>query len=73
MYNSRRKPLDEAEAVMTAIWSCTNETCKGWMRSNFSFSDQPVCPQCGSGMQKGEKKLQVVENTSPKHSEAAGE
>ncbi|WP_425496005.1 cold-inducible protein YdjO-related protein [Paenibacillus lemnae] len=50
---------------MTSLWSCTNELCNGWMRDNFVFSVQPVCGQCNSLMEKGEKMLTIVANTSP--------
>ncbi|WP_274648643.1 cold-shock protein [Paenibacillus humicola] len=66
MYNSRKKPMEEIAEEMTAIWSCTNETCNGWMRDNFSFSSNPTCPQCQSPMEKGEKKLAVLVNTNPR-------
>jgi hypothetical protein len=65
MYNSRKRPLDDVPQEMTAIWSCTNEECNGWMRDNFVFSIQPTCPQCQSAMEKGERKLYVVANTCP--------
>ena len=65
MYNSRKKPMDEIPEEVTAIWSCTNEKCNGWMRDNFAFSTEPTCPQCQSVMEKGERKLAVLVNTSP--------
>jgi hypothetical protein len=68
MYNSRKKPLEDIPEEMTAIWSCTNESCKGWMRDNFAFSVQPTCIQCQSVMVKSEKKLAVLLNTSPNQS-----
>lgn len=65
MYNSRKKPMDEVVEEVTTIWSCTNDKCNGWMRDNFSFSIEPTCPQCQSAMEKSEKKLAVLVNTSP--------
>jgi ABC-type ATPase with predicted acetyltransferase domain len=65
MYISRRKPQDDIPEEITAIWSCANEKCNGWMRDNFAFSIQPTCPQCRSVMMKCEKKLSVLVNTSP--------
>lgn len=65
MYNSRKKPLEDAPTELTVIWSCSNENCKGWMRDNFAFLEAPICPQCHSKMIKDEKMLVVVENTSP--------
>lgn len=65
MYNSRKKQTEEIPMELTAIWSCSNDECKGWMRDNFVFSDVPVCPQCQSSMIKDEKMLAAVINTSP--------
>lgn len=68
MYHSRRKPLDEIPQELTPVWSCTNEKCNGWIRDNFSFSTQPICPQCQSAMAKSEKMIAVIVNTSPNQS-----
>jgi len=65
MYNSRKKNVEEVPTELTAIWSCSNEQCNGWMRDNFTFSLSPICPQCHSVMVQQEKVLEVVENTSP--------
>ena len=65
MYNSRRKPRVEIPAELTAVWSCSDEGCKGWMRDNFAFSVAPVCSLCQSDMIKSEKMLPPVMNTSP--------
>lgn len=70
MYNSRKKPLEDIPEEITAIWSCTNDSCNGWMRDNFSFAAEPVCPQCNSSMAKSEKKLTVLVNTSPNQSKS---
>ncbi|MBD2864585.1 cold-shock protein [Paenibacillus oceani] len=68
MYYSRRKPLDEIPQELTLVWSCTNDKCNGWIRDNFSFSNQPICPQCQSAMAKTEKMITVIANTSPNSS-----
>ena len=68
MYNSRKRPLEDLPEEVTSIWSCTNEQCNGWMRDNFSFSNEPTCPQCQSAMVKSEKKLSILVNTSPNQS-----
>jgi hypothetical protein len=65
MYYSRKRPHEDIPEVATAIWSCTEENCRGWMRDNFVFSVVPVCSLCQSEMVKGEKMLAVVTNTSP--------
>ncbi|MNI81670.1 hypothetical protein D3C76_1637880 [compost metagenome] len=65
MYYSRKKQLENVIEEATAIWSCTNADCNGWMRDNFVFLHNPTCLQCQSPMVKSEKMLYVVANTSP--------
>ncbi|RRJ63241.1 hypothetical protein EHV15_10160 [Paenibacillus oralis] len=65
MYYSRKRLTSDLPEEMTMIWSCTNEKCNGWMRDNFVFLAQPKCAQCNSFMEKGEKMLPVLANTSP--------
>ena len=60
MYYSRRRPLEDFPKEMTAIWSCTREDCKGWMRNNYSFEDVPACPQCKSPMISSMKNLPIL-------------
>ncbi|HEY4390684.1 MAG TPA: cold-shock protein [Paenibacillus sp.] len=64
MYNSRKKQMEEIPEEITAIWSCSNEDCNGWMRRNFAFVNHPTCPQCGSTMVEDERMLAVLTNTS---------
>lgn len=64
MYNSRKKPMEEIPEEITVIWSCTSNTCNGWMRANFAFSARPTCSLCGSVMEKSEKKLVVLVNNA---------
>ncbi|QMV42701.1 cold-shock protein [Cohnella cholangitidis] len=65
MYYSRKKPPEDVPSELTAIWSCSDENCKGWMRDNFAFSMAPVCPLCQSPMVRSERMLAAVVNTSP--------
>nr|WP_160039670.1 MULTISPECIES: cold-shock protein [Paenibacillus] len=65
MYHSRKRPMMDLPEEMTTIWSCTNEKCNGWMRDNFVFLVQPICVQCHAFMEKSEKMLPILENTSP--------
>lgn len=65
LYHSRKRPLLDLPEEITAIWSCTNKDCNGWMRDNFVFLNQPTCVQCRSLMEKGERMLSIVANTSP--------
>jgi hypothetical protein len=61
---SRRKPFEELPEEMTAVWTCTDEGCNGWMRDNFTFDDQPTCPKCQSPMVSGMRSLPLVVNTN---------
>ncbi|MCC3376821.1 cold-shock protein [Cohnella sp. REN36] len=70
MYHSRKKPPEEVALEPTTIWSCTSEDCNGWIRDNFSFADHPQCLLCGSEMEKGEKMLPALVNTSPAQAKA---
>ncbi|MFI2859017.1 cold-shock protein [Paenibacillus sp. JSM ZJ436] len=65
LYYSRKRPMVDLPEEMTTIWSCTNEECNGWMRDNFVFLVQPVCGQCNALMEKSEKMLPIIANTSP--------
>jgi hypothetical protein len=65
LYYSRKKPLEDVPEEITAVWSCPDDNCKGWMRDNFTFSIVPICPQCQSEMVKSERMLAAVVNTSP--------
>lgn len=61
---SRKKPFEEVPEELTAIWSCTNETCNGWMRDNFSLDAVPTCHLCHSQMVSGTRMLPQLVNTS---------
>ncbi|MWC30757.1 cold-shock protein [Paenibacillus sp. MMS18-CY102] len=65
MYYSRKRPVEDVPNELTAVWSCTDDNCKGWMRDNFALSVAPVCSLCQSEMVKSEKMLVAVVNTSP--------
>ncbi len=62
MYYSRKKPEDIPHEV-TAIWSCAQEGCNGWIRDNFAFEVVPTCHQCQSPMKKSMVELPVLINT----------
>lgn len=47
--------MEEAE-----IWSCTSDTCKGWMRDNFSFDRVPTCPLCSSPMTRATRVVPAI-------------
>ncbi|UJF33454.1 cold-shock protein [Paenibacillus hexagrammi] len=61
---SRKKPMEEVPVENTPIWSCTEDSCKGWIRDNFAFESIPTCPLCSSAMVRSEKLLPVLTNTS---------
>lgn len=63
MYN-RKKMEEEVPCVNTAIWSCVDEGCNGWMRDNFAFEHAPICRICQSPMKKSEKMLPELANPS---------
>ena len=46
-YNNKREPVEEIE---TKVWACSSESCSGWMREDYSFETEPVCPLCQSEM-----------------------
>lgn len=68
MHHSRKKFFEELPEELTEVWSCSSETCKGWMRANFAFSAVPVCSQCQSEMVKETRMLAIIANSSPVHS-----
>ncbi|WP_317616230.1 cold-shock protein [Paenibacillus ihbetae] len=65
LYYSRRRLMVDLPEEMTTIWSCANKKCNGWMRDNFVFLIQPICGQCNSFMEKSERMLPILANTSP--------
>jgi hypothetical protein len=60
----RKRSLEELPQESTPVWSCTKESCNGWMRDNFAFEHVPVCTQCASPMVSGMKMLPSVVNTN---------
>lgn len=62
--NYRKKPLEEIPEEITAVWSCTNDDCNGWMRDNFAFDAAPTCPLCHAPMEQGTKMLPQLLNSN---------
>ncbi|CAH0347154.1 MULTISPECIES: cold-inducible protein YdjO-related protein [unclassified Bacillus (in: firmicutes)] len=58
----RRNNEEEIPPEETKVWECTSETCNGWIRDNFTFSDEPSCPLCKSEMKEATKMLQAINN-----------
>jgi hypothetical protein len=52
-----KQQAEEVPLFEMSVWNCTNDTCNGWMRKDYSFSAQPVCPLCQSGMSEGVRML----------------
>ncbi|WJH32522.1 cold-shock protein [Paenibacillus sp. CC-CFT747] len=63
MYN-KRIPLEDLPHEETKVWTCRDETCKGWIRDNFAFEHVPSCPLCHSAMVSSVKRLPSVANSS---------
>lgn len=61
----KRNNTEEVIPEETKVWDCTSEDCKGWIRDNFTSSEVPSCPLCGSEMVLGTKMLQAINN--PRH------
>ncbi|MBL0388239.1 cold-shock protein [Tumebacillus sp. ITR2] len=60
----RGKAVEEVPEENTAIWSCTQESCKGWMRDNFAFEHVPTCPLCQHPMESGMRVLPLLANSN---------
>lgn len=46
----RGRHQEEVKLMEAEVWTCTGESCKGWMRQDLSFQQEPACPLCGSEM-----------------------
>lgn len=57
-FKGQKEPVPEVE---TNVWSCTSESCPGWMREAFTFEENPKCPLCESDMDKEIRVLPVIE------------
>ncbi|WP_188531430.1 cold-shock protein [Paenibacillus abyssi] len=59
MYYSKKnvEPIPEEQ---TAIWTCSSDSCSCWMRDDFSFQTEPVCPICNSVMSEDSRLLPVL-------------
>lgn len=59
-----KKSTEEIPVEDTAVWSCTDEKCNGWMRENFTFETEPSCPLCDAAMDRGTKMLPQISNSN---------
>jgi hypothetical protein len=60
--NYRKKPVEEVVEENTSIWACTKDGCKGWMRDNFTFEEEPECRLCSSPMVQEMRMLPALNN-----------
>ena len=58
------KRTEDLPEERTAVWTCTNEACNGWMRDGFTFEDVPSCPQCKSPMAAGSRMLPALSSSA---------
>jgi hypothetical protein len=56
-FKGQKEPVPEVE---TSVWSCTSDSCQGWMREEFTFGENPECPLCHSEMEKEVRVLPVI-------------
>ena len=61
-----KRTFEAVPEESTSIWACSSESCTGWMRDNFSFQSEPVCPFCKSSMVLGVKMLPSLHNNNKK-------
>jgi hypothetical protein len=52
------EPIPEIE---TNVWSCSSSDCAGWMRTSYSFNENPACPLCQSEMAEEVRVLPVIQ------------
>lgn len=51
IFYGKRAKEEEIEIILvdTEIYSCTDDSCIGWMRKDF-VADDLLCPMCGNEM-----------------------
>jgi hypothetical protein len=63
MYH-RKQSMEDTPQEQTKIWSCSQDSCKGWMRDKFAFEYTPACPICHSVMVSSSKLLPILDNSN---------
>ena len=61
-----KRTVEPIQEQPTTIWTCSQADCTCWMRDNFAFEQQPVCPLCHAAMVPGTKILPIIVNHSKK-------
>ena len=59
-----KKVMEPLPEEQTEVWACSSPDCKGWMRGNFAFQQEPTCPLCNSQMALESRMLPVVTNST---------
>lgn len=65
MFFNRKKEPDPVEEVDTDIWRCVVDSCTGWARKEYFFSQEPICPFCENDMISDTKMLPVLFDRLP--------
>lgn len=58
--NNKRKFTVDLPLEVTGIWSCTSDSCNGWMREEFALDPVPTCRLCQSPMVRTTRMAPVV-------------
>ncbi|HJV30850.1 MAG TPA: cold-inducible protein YdjO-related protein [Bacillales bacterium] len=59
-YNKRNnEEMVENILVDTDVYSCSNDSCIGWMRKDFATDDRH-CPMCGNEMVEEVRELPKI-------------
>ncbi|WP_372339090.1 cold-inducible protein YdjO-related protein [Cohnella sp. WQ 127256] len=58
-YRSKQN-AEAVNLIDTQIWICSNQSCKCWLRDEYSFSQKPICPMCQSSMINQTKALPQI-------------
>lgn len=65
MFFNRKKEPDPVEEIETEIWQCAVDTCSGWARKDFFFSNDPLCPFCEEQMVSEMRMLPILFDRMP--------
>ncbi|TVY04353.1 cold-inducible protein YdjO-related protein [Cohnella terricola] len=60
-YGRTKQFAGEIEMVDTSVWACANQGCKCWIREDYSFAENPLCPICESSMVREVRSLPEIQ------------